>query len=116
MLLAPGRQYSVVWSTIASRGHHTRFGPTRVAITEVMVTGSDGLVVTEHWTDSHTAVVLAGRRSALEAIAELLGLPTSRITTTRANTAVLGLWDGDSLDAYEDLKRTGRIQSQPDRF
>ncbi len=81
-----------------------------------MVTGSDGLVVSEHWTDSRSAVVLAGRRATLERIAELLGLPAARVTTTGANVAVLGLWDGDALGTYDDLKRSGRIQVQADRF
>lgn len=66
------------------------------------------LVVKEYWTDSQSAVVLAAGRTTLEEVARLLNLPSTRISSARANTAVLGIW-GDHLYAYEELKRSGTI-------
>lgn len=73
-----------------------------------MVAPEKALVVTEHWSDSGSAVILSGSRSTLEEIARLLDLPVTRVIITPATSPVLGIW-GEHLSAYEELKRAGKI-------
>jgi hypothetical protein len=59
--------------------------------------------VTEHWTDTRRALVLAGDPVVVCAVADSLGLSRTALIRVSPREAGLALW-GDALAAYLDRK------------